>query len=136
MCIRDRGLAAVDYDIAFRVSDHIGTVTLSKVGFEPKSGLTAAGTNDHKHIFVSGICRILRAIAHPQMCIRDSVGAALAKVVIGNSVLVVEEKAPFKPQMCIRDREHIVHQMKPFLAVQQFCPDTQAFEVVHQVRCV
>ena len=29
--------------------------------------------------------------------------------------------------------EHIVHQMKPFLAVQQFCPDTQAFEVVHQV---
>ena len=23
--------------------------------------------------------------------------------------------------------------MKPFLAVQQFCPDTQAFEVVHQV---
>ena len=29
--------------------------------------------------------------------------------------------------------EHIVHQMKPFLTVQQFCPDTQAFEVVHQV---
>ena len=26
--ILQKGLAAVDYDIAFRVSDHIGTVTL------------------------------------------------------------------------------------------------------------
>ena len=64
--VLQKGLAAVDYDIAFRVSDHVGAVALYKVGFQPKSRLAAAGAAHHQHVFVSGICRILRAIAHHQ----------------------------------------------------------------------
>lgn len=59
-------LATVDYNIAFRVSDHVGTMALQKVGFKPKSRLAAARAAHHQYVFVSGIRRILRAVAHHQ----------------------------------------------------------------------
>ena len=64
--VLQKGLAAVDYDIAFRVSDHVGTMALQKVGFQPKSRLAAARAAHHQYVFVSGIRRILRAVAHHQ----------------------------------------------------------------------
>ena len=64
--VLQKSLAAVDYDIAFRVSDHVGTVALQKVGFKPKPRLAAAGAAHHQHVFVPRICRILRTIAHHQ----------------------------------------------------------------------
>ena len=64
--VLQKGLAAVDYDIAFRVSDHIGTVHLEKVWLQPKASFTGTRTADNQNILISGIGRILRAIAHHQ----------------------------------------------------------------------
>ena len=49
--VLQKGLAAVDYDIAFRVSDHVGTMALQKVGFQPKSRLAAARAAHHQYVF-------------------------------------------------------------------------------------
>ena len=62
--------------ITLRVSDNIATVHLHKRRFDEKPCLAAAGTADHKDIFVSCIFRLLRAAVHGEpfrLCKRDIV---------------------------------------------------------------
>ena len=61
-----KGVAALNHDAAFGVSDHIGAVHLEKVWLQPKASLTGTRTADNQNILISGIGRILRAIAHHQ----------------------------------------------------------------------
>ena len=51
---------------AIRVCDHIGTVHLHQIRFEPEAGLTGTGAANHQHIFVSGGLWVLGAAVHCQ----------------------------------------------------------------------
>ena len=48
------------------VCDHIRTVHLHQIWFEPEAGLTGTGAADHQHIFVSGGLWVLGAAVHGQ----------------------------------------------------------------------
>ena len=50
----------------FRVCDHIGTVHLHQIRFEPEAGLTGTGAANHQHIVVSGGLWVLGAAVHCQ----------------------------------------------------------------------
>ena len=51
---------------SLRVCDHIRTVHLHQIWFEPETGLTGTGAADHQHIFVSGGLWVLGAAVHGQ----------------------------------------------------------------------
>ena len=51
---------------SLRVCDHIGTVHLHQIRFEPEAGLTGTGAANHQHIFVSGGLWVLWAAVHCQ----------------------------------------------------------------------
>lgn len=51
---------------ALGVCDHIRTVHLHQIRFEPEAGLTGTGAADHQHIFVSGGLGVLGAAIHGQ----------------------------------------------------------------------
>ena len=51
---------------SLRVCDHIRTVHLHQIRFEPESGFTGTGAADHQHIFVSGGLWVLGAAVHGQ----------------------------------------------------------------------
>ena len=52
------------YSITVRVCDNIAAVHLHKRRFDEKPGLAAAGTADHKDIFIPCVFRLLRAAVH------------------------------------------------------------------------
>ena len=54
------------YSITVRVCDHIRTVHLHQIWFEPETGLTGTGAADHQYIFVSGSLGVLGAAVHGQ----------------------------------------------------------------------
>ena len=60
------GLPTFKHDRTFRVSDHIGTVTLQEVWFQPKSRFAGARAADHQHVFVSRVLGVRWAVAHHQ----------------------------------------------------------------------
>lgn len=68
--ILQKGLAAVDYDIAFGVSNHkrapLRFGTLHDVRLDEKACFAAAGTADDKHVLVPRVFGIRRAAAHGQ----------------------------------------------------------------------
>ena len=51
---------------AFRVGEHIRTVQLEQIRFDPESGLAGTGPADNQDVFVSGVGRIFGAVAHHQ----------------------------------------------------------------------
>ena len=51
---------------SLRICDHIRTVHLHQIWFEPETGLTGTGAADHQHIFVSGGLWGLGAAVHGQ----------------------------------------------------------------------
>ena len=61
MCIRDS-----HQNGSLRVCDHIRTVHLHQIRFEPEAGLTGTGAADHQHIFVSGGLGALGVAVHGQ----------------------------------------------------------------------
>ena len=54
------------YIVTLWVCDHIRTVHLHQIWFEPEAGLTGTGAADHQHIFVSGGLWVLGAAVHGQ----------------------------------------------------------------------
>ena len=64
--ILQKSIAAFADDTSLGVCDHIRTVHLKQVGLQPKSGFTGTGAADDQNIFISGIGRIFRAVAHHQ----------------------------------------------------------------------
>ena len=59
-----QGIAALHQDTAFRICHNIGTMHLKQVRFKPESCLTGSGSTDNQDVFVPGIGRILRTVAH------------------------------------------------------------------------
>ena len=57
---------ALDHDTTFRVSDHIGTVTLQEVRLQPKSRFARAGAADHQHVFVPSVLGVRWTVGHHQ----------------------------------------------------------------------
>ncbi len=49
-----------------RISNHVARMHLEKVRFQPKPCFTGTGTTDDQDVFVPGIRRILRPVAHHQ----------------------------------------------------------------------
>ena len=58
--------SALHQNGSLRVCDHIGTVHLHQIRFEPEAGLTGTGAANHQHIFVSGSLWVLGAAVHCQ----------------------------------------------------------------------
>ena len=58
--------SALHQNGSLRVCDHIGTVHLHQIRFEPEAGLTGTGAANHQHIFVSGGLWVLGAAVHCQ----------------------------------------------------------------------
>ena len=58
--------SALHQNGSLRVCDHIRTVHLHQIRFEPEAGLTGTGAADHQHIFVSGGLGALGAAVHGQ----------------------------------------------------------------------
>lgn len=67
------GHAAVEDDIALRISDNVGAMHLKQVWLEPIARLAGTRAADHQHIFVPGILGILRTVGHGQpLCFREN----------------------------------------------------------------
>lgn len=64
--VLQKGIATLYDDTALRVCDYIGAVHLEQIGLQPKASLTGTGTTNNQNIFVSGIGRIFRTVAHHQ----------------------------------------------------------------------
>ena len=66
ICNDEGKLMGLPLNRALGVGDNIGTVHLQKIRLQPKAGFTTAGTADDQHVFVSGILRVRRSVAHHQ----------------------------------------------------------------------
>ena len=66
VAILQKGVATLDYDAAFRVSDDITAVHLQKIRLQPESCFTGTRAANNQHVFVSCILGVCWAIAHHQ----------------------------------------------------------------------
>ncbi len=61
-----KGIAHLEQRCTLRICQYIRAVELKQVRFDPEPGLTGAGTAHDQNVFVPGVGRILRPVAHHQ----------------------------------------------------------------------
>lgn len=61
-----KNISAFHHNGAFGVCNNVGTVTLEKIGLQPKSSLTGTRTANNQHVFIPGILGIRRTVGHHQ----------------------------------------------------------------------
>lgn len=64
--VLQKGIATFDDNTALWISDHIRTVHLEQIRFQPKTSLTGTRTTNNQNIFISGIGRTFRTVTHHQ----------------------------------------------------------------------